>query len=139
MSKSRLISVLLVLVGVACGWGLATARSQGAAHAAEKSPKGVFGNFAPVVIDALKKRELSGNCPMCGKNQWVVHEVPVSLPVYEEGGQVKFPGTSMPMAAMICKNCGFTSLHALGPLGLLNKVPPAPATAPASTGPKFAE
>lgn len=80
----------------------------------------IFDNYAPVVIQALQTRGLSGDCPMCKKNQWVVHEVPVSVPVYETSGQVKFPGTSMPMAAMICRNCGFSSFHSLGALGLIN-------------------
>jgi hypothetical protein len=80
----------------------------------------VFDNYAPVVIQALQAKSLTGDCPMCKKNQWVVHEVPISVPVYETTGQVKFPGTSMPMAAMICRNCGFSSFHSLGALGLIN-------------------
>ena len=80
----------------------------------------IFDNYAPVVIQALQTRGLTGDCPMCKKNQWVVHEVPISVPVYELSGQVKFPGTSMPMAAMICRSCGFASFHSLGALGLIN-------------------
>ena len=80
----------------------------------------IFDNYAGAVIQALQAKGLSGDCPMCKKNQWVVHEVPVSIPVYEGTGQVKFPGTSMPMAAMICRNCGFSALHSLGALGLIN-------------------
>ena len=80
----------------------------------------IFDNYAPVVIQALQTRGLTGDCPMCKKNTWVVHEVPVSVPVYELAGTVKFPGTSMPMAAMICRSCGFSSFHSLGALGLIN-------------------
>jgi|GEM_PF-1449132 len=80
----------------------------------------VFNNYAPAVISTLQTRGLTGDCPMCKKNQWVVHEVPVSVPVYEVSGQVKFPGTSMPMAAMICRNCGFAGFFSLGALGLIN-------------------
>lgn len=80
----------------------------------------VFDNYAPAVIQALQTRGLTGDCPMCKKNQWVVHEVPVSVPVYELGGSVKFPGTSMPMAAMICRNCGFSGFFSLGALGLIS-------------------
>ena len=47
----------------------------------------IFDNYAPVVIQALQTRGLSGDCPMCKKNQWVVHEVPTSVPVYENSGQ----------------------------------------------------
>ncbi len=80
----------------------------------------VFDNYAPAVIGALQSKGLTGDCPMCKKNQWVVHEVPVSVPVYETEGLVKFPGTSMPMAAMICRNCGFAGFFSLGALGLIN-------------------
>jgi len=93
----------------------------------------IFDNYAPVVIQALQTRGLSGDCPMCKKNQWVVHEVPTSVPVYENSGQVKFPGTSMPMAVMICRNCGFASFHSLGALGLINQNGPQGTDAPMGT------
>jgi hypothetical protein len=94
----------------------------------------IFDNYAPVVVQALQSRGLSGECPMCKKNQWVVHEVPVSMPVYEAEGKVQYPGTAMPMAAMICRSCGFAGFFSLGALGLL-KAPAAaaPAEALAST------
>jgi hypothetical protein len=95
----------------------------------------VFDNYPPAVIQALQAKGLSGDCPMCKKNQWVVHEVPVSVPVYEREGSVKFPGTSMPMAAMICRNCGFAGFFSLGALGLLNPQNQQPGNAPAPAAP----
>jgi hypothetical protein len=91
----------------------------------------VFDNYANAVVSTLQARGLSGDCPMCKKNAWVVHEVPISLPVYEASGQVQYPGTSMPMAAMICRNCGWSGLFSLGALGLINqnKAPQAGQTA----------
>lgn len=80
----------------------------------------VFDNYAPAVIQALQSRGLTGDCPMCKKNQWVIHEVPVSIPVYETTGRVQTGGTSMPMAAMICRSCGFSGFFSLGALGLIN-------------------
>ena len=93
----------------------------------------VFDNYAPAVIGALQSKGLTGDCPMCKKNQWVVHEVPVSMPVYEIEGIVKFPGTSMPMAAMICRNCGFAGFFSLGALGLINNQAQGQTTQPATT------
>jgi hypothetical protein len=98
----------------------------------------VFDNYAPAVIQALQTRGLTGDCPLCKKNQWVVHEVPVSIPVYEPGGNVQFPGTSMPMAAMICRNCGWSGFFSLGALGLINpnanqQAAAAPAAEPAAS------
>lgn len=91
----------------------------------EQQPNGPFTNYAPAVVNALQQKGLSGECPMCKKNQWVLHEVPVSMPVYEargdNAGKVLFPGTSMPMAAMICRNCGFAGFFSLGALNLLGQ------------------
>ena len=55
---------------------------------------------------------------MCKKNQWVVHEVPISVPVYEIGrAVVKISGHEhAPMAAMICRNCGFQLVPLAGRL-----------------------
>ncbi len=92
----------------------------------------VFENYAPAVVGALQSKGLTGDCPMCKKNQWVLHEVPVLMPVYEargdNEGKVLFPGTSMPMAAMICRNCGFSGFFSLGALGLINAPQPGAGT-----------
>jgi len=99
----------------------------------------VFENYAPAVVGALQSKGLTGDCPMCKKNQWVLHEVPVSMPVYEargdNEGKVLFPGTSMPMAAMICRNCGFSGFFSLGALGLINAPQAAGAGTPIPTEP----
>ena len=94
----------------------------------------IFANYAPVVVQALQARGLTGDCPMCKKNQWVIHDVPVSMPVYEASGSVQYPGTSMPMAAMICRSCGFAGFFSLGALGLIN-----PQQAPAAAAPAEAQ
>jgi len=84
---------------------------------------GVFEQYGPAVVNTLRQRGMTGDCPMCKKNEWVIQEAPVSMPVYETRGEnegkIVVGGTSMPMAAMICKNCGFASFHSLGALGLI--------------------
>jgi hypothetical protein len=130
MLNQVLLASIALLAGLAIGFRTA---SWGAVSrppaAASPTTSGIFKNYAPVVIQTLQSRGMTGACPMCKKNEWVVHEVPVSLPVYEMDGKVKVPGTSMPVAAMICKNCGFMSFHSLGALGLLNAINTQPATA----------
>ncbi len=98
----------------------------------------IFENYVPVVVQALNARGLTGQCPMCKQNQWMLHDVPVSMPVYEATGAVTFPGTSMPMAAMICRNCGFAGFFTLGALGLINAPQSAAAPAPQSEIPPVA-
>lgn len=102
----------------------------------------VFDQYGPAVINTLRQRGMSGDCPMCKKNDWVIQEAPVSMPVYEirgeNEGKVVAGGTTMPLAAMICKNCGYTSFHSLGALGLIrgNKQGETqPGAAPATTEP----
>lgn len=97
---------------------------------------GIFDQYGPAVVNTLRQRGMSGDCPMCKKNDWVIQEAPVSMPVYEirgdQEGKVVSGGTTMPMAAMICKNCGFASFHSLGALGLIrtNKPGENPQNAP---------
>lgn len=110
------------LAGVAAGWALRTSTAQAAGEAPASVGDGPFKNYAPAAIAALQKSGIAGDCPLCKQNQWVVHEVPVSLPVYNVSGKVAFPGESMPAAAMICKKCGYMSLHSLGALGLLDQL-----------------
>ncbi|HTV48252.1 MAG TPA: hypothetical protein VMG59_07395 [Phycisphaerae bacterium] len=78
-----------------------------------------FENYIPAVVQALQQRGIKGECPSCKKSMWVVHELPLSVPVYEKSGDIKFPGTSMPMAALLCRQCGWTGLYSLGVLGLI--------------------
>ena len=94
----------------------------------------IFANYAPVVAQAFQSRGLTGQCPMCKQNQWILHNVPVTMPVYESSGEIKYPGTSMPMAAMICRNCGFAGFFSLGAIGLINAQPPATAEVAAPAG-----
>jgi hypothetical protein len=120
ISKHGFALALALVVGLLAGAGISS-WGAGTRTAPATGPDGIFKNFAPVVIQTLQKKGMTGDCPMCKKNAWVVHEVPISLPVYETNGKVTFPGTSMPAAAMICKNCGFMSFHSLGALGLVDK------------------
>ncbi|HMD53135.1 MAG TPA: hypothetical protein VKJ65_01105 [Phycisphaerae bacterium] len=83
-----------------------------------------FENYVPAVVQALQQRGIRGECPSCKKSMWVVHEVPISVPVYEKNGDIKFPGTSMPMAALLCRQCGWTGLYSLGVLGLISPEQP---------------
>lgn len=76
-----------------------------------------------------KKQELANvlnekigqfQCPMCHKGPFAIVDgyfVPSLLNQYSS------PALGMngiPMAAIVCNNCGFVSFHALGAIGLLN-------------------
>lgn len=80
-------------------------------------------------LATLHARGISGHCPFCQKNSWIILENPASIPVYEASMQLRMPGTNMPMATMICNNCGWSGFFSLGALGLLR-----PQTAPPAGG-----
>ncbi len=80
-----------------------------------------FDNFVAAVAQALQQRVPKPECPLCKQSQWVINDVPVSAPVFEKTGEVKFPATAMPLAALICRHCGYTALLSLGALGMLRQ------------------
>ncbi len=81
----------------------------------------VFENYVPAVAQALQQRGLEGECAVCRKKgQQMIHGLPIAVPVYEEAGEVKYPGTSMPAAAVICNQCGAVQFFSLGALGLIS-------------------
>jgi hypothetical protein len=64
------------------------------------------------------------NCQLCNFNTWDIHGI-VSLSIADQVGAV-FGGPSLPMAAMLCKNCGHTVLVNLMVAGVLQPDPPLP-------------
>ncbi len=80
-------------------------------------------------LATLHARGINGHCPFCQKNSWIILENPASIPVYESTMQLRMPGTNMPMATMICNNCGWSGFFSLGALGLLRPQNAAPGAA----------
>lgn len=60
-------------------------------------------------------------CPMCGVNDFAISDGYVVVVMQEGFRTLTIGGPSIPAIALICKNCGFISHHALGALGLLPK------------------
>lgn len=59
-------------------------------------------------------------CPMCQHNSFVLADGYFNIPISNSMNDVVLGGTTIPSIGVICTNCGFISLHALGILGLLN-------------------
>lgn len=72
------------------------------------------------IVSRLESRGVGRACPMCGENHWVVADGFFNHSVQGEihKGMV-LGGPSIPSTALICRNCGFISQHALGVLGML--------------------
>lgn len=58
-------------------------------------------------------------CPMCGNNSFSLADGYFSNVIQDNLGGLVIGGPSIPAIPIICDKCGFISMHALGPLGLL--------------------
>ena len=67
------------------------------------------------LLKALTERGASPSCSACGKNNWAV--VPDSLVLPVATNLIPAPG--IPVATLLCNNCGNARSHSLVVLGLL--------------------
>lgn len=72
------------------------------------------------VIQALKDKGVDQACPRCGGRAF---EVLDTTNIGIEHGKRGFYQTEqvLPVAIIVCTNCGFVALHSLGVLGLAPK------------------
>ena len=72
------------------------------------------------ILEVLLSKTKRLTCPMCQN-----HDFQLSDGYFLNIMQIEFEtlairGTAIPTIGVICKNCGFLSQHALGPLGILH-------------------
>ena len=72
-----------------------------------------------VLSEKLEKYSKPSACPMCGHPHFTISDAYLSNTLQTDFTSVTLGGPSIPSLAIICKNCGFISQHALGILGLL--------------------
>jgi len=72
------------------------------------------------IVQKLQEKGVRASCPMCGHNNFTIADGYFNHSIQNQikSGLV-IGGPSIPTIAIICMNCGFTSEHALGVLGLL--------------------
>jgi hypothetical protein len=87
----------------------------------EGDKMGLPGDYQQKVIEALGNKKINVVCELCSKNNWAVADQPVSLPITDLSGSLRIPTPQIPVAALICNNCGNVRIFALGVLGLLPK------------------
>ncbi|WP_397586654.1 hypothetical protein [Sphingobium fuliginis] len=67
-------------------------------------------------LDFLQARGASATCSSCGKNNWNVptdQSLTLALPI-NQSGTFSMPPPSVPVRILICGNCGFVRMHAVG-------------------------
>ncbi len=68
---------------------------------------------------AIQDRGATKPCPRCGNASFILLDGYLSPTLQTDLGKTILGGAGVPIVAVICKNCGFLSQHALGILGLL--------------------
>lgn len=56
-------------------------------------------------------------CPSCMKNDWNVpgdEALTLNVPIAQSNGGMTIPQPAVPVRIMICANCGFLRMHAVG-------------------------
>ncbi len=73
------------------------------------------------IIDELISRGGNKPCSRCGESNFTILDGYFAHTIQTELKNVKLGGTTVPVAVIVCKNCGAISEHSLGILGLLDK------------------
>ena len=72
------------------------------------------------IVRALKEKKVSQPFPRCGSfNFQVIGQTIISM--NESPKIISLGEAGVPAAVIVCSNCGFITLHALGSLGLMPK------------------
>lgn len=67
---------------------------------------------------AEKLRRFDGACPICKNKNWTIGDEIVMATSVSLGGSTVIGGPFIPMAQVVCNNCGFISHHAVALLGI---------------------
>lgn len=87
------------------------------------SSQGLSEERKQAIIARLRERGVPNACPMCGNGQWTLADGYVKPLVQNQiddnrFGNVRMSDSFLPLVALICGRCGFTSQHSVGMLGL---------------------
>lgn len=74
------------------------------------------------IVQELDKRGVNNRCPRCAENRLTLLD-DYACPVTVNESMGINLGQIIPCAAILCVNCGYVTLHALGILGLVPKGP----------------
>jgi hypothetical protein len=70
-----------------------------------------------LIVEKLTSVSRNG-CPICQNRNWTIADEIVMATTVSLGGSTVIGGPFIPMAQVICANCGFVAHHAVGALGV---------------------
>jgi hypothetical protein len=70
------------------------------------------------IIQTLTAKEALKPCPACGQSSITLADQLVCLLLEDHAGQFQVPGPMATLAMLLCRNCGHSSLHHVGVLGM---------------------
>ena len=75
--------------------------------------------FQNKIAKALEEKDALGPCPRCGKEDFAVVDAEGFVPVIKKvENKASLLHSSVPVAIIVCENCGYVLLHATKALGI---------------------
>ena len=63
------------------------------------------------ILEALRQKRTRQECPACGQREWVLGDHYTPLALHDMSAAIVVGGPQIPTVAVVCKNCGYVSLH----------------------------
>ncbi len=73
------------------------------------------------IVAALESKKVKAICPMCNNDKFQLAPGYFVNVIQNATQEIELSGPSIPVAVLLCNNCGFVSQHSLGKLGLLSE------------------
>ena len=74
------------------------------------------------IAKAIIEKGATKPCPRCGQSDFTIAEDLSLVTLNSNLGSVAIGGPAIPVALVVCSNCGFLSQHAIGVLDLVDLV-----------------
>lgn len=74
------------------------------------------------IKEAVEKKLHDLTCPMCKNKNFTMADGYFFNSMQTDANSINLGGQAIPTIGLICSNCGFVSQHALGVLGILDKL-----------------
>lgn len=75
--------------------------------------------FQELISDVLDSKNALSQCPRCGRDQFSVVDKEAYIPIVKNASEKVSPvNYAVPVAIVVCDNCGYLSMHSTKALGV---------------------